>query len=1295
MDAQTAAAILQSLTEQSKALTNAVARLAESSVTTSDVLNTTTSGGSNSSAPIVRLDKYDEQNESFENFISRLEVYFNAYHTATDKKASTLLNSLSPKMFALVKNLVYPEDIKTASYATLKKLIEDKVCPKRLKILARHAFLNRKQREGESVSDYITELRKLAVDCKYANEFLNEMLRDVFVSGLRSKPILDRLFEEDDIPLDKTLSIAQAIERALASTNEILSPAVSDAPVHKLQNQNQNRSRFKKKTYSCDNGGQFQSATTTQCIRCGLNNHTAANCMKKNLRCNFCKAQGHVAEVCFKKKRAAETKPANESTSTKTNSNAKPKGVKSVSKYNDVSDDDDYNVLTLPVRTVHSCSVQDDESPVMINVKINDNPTEMEVDCGSLRSIMSKSIFCSLGGNLSTLQPTNDVFKDYTGHVFHPIGVARVPVKYNDKSTKLTLHIINENLPALLGRDGMRELEIYLSNIHSVQRSDLPTPVAQRLEALLEKYSCVFEPTIGEIKDHVESLHFKPDAEPKFLKARPVPIALRSKIEDELDRLVANGVLKKVETSEWASPIVPVVKKNAVRITGDYSGTVNPQIFINQYPFPGYDEITTQMSNEEGSEVHSSVLDVYSAFLHMPTDEKTSDALVINTHRGLYRPKRIFFSVGSAPAKFQKWMDGKFRRKGRVVVHDDIHLSAASIEEHFRLLEDTLRICKEANLRLNRSKCRFFERKVKFVGYTIDANGVHETDDKVLAVLNVPAPTNPTEVKSFLGLVGFYSKFVPHLATIAAPLHRLTRQSEDFIWTDECEQSFQHVKQEIASERVLTRYDPKKPIVAIKWAVTKFFNYLYGQRFVLYTDSEPLTHIFGPHRKKLPALSATRMMHYALYLQQFVFDIKYRRSEKNGNADALSRLPLPTSSDDLFASKDDIAVFHVSQMDKLPVTKRELAKATVKDPETRSILDGLRAGKIYNSPYTCEGDVLFMGMRVYVPSALRSSVLQELHKGHIGASKMKSLARSHLYWPKIDKDIENITKKCQSCVENASDPKKTSHYSWEPASAPMERVHIDFATINGKILFLIVDAFSKWVEVDIVPSTSSKSAISSLESFFTTFGIAQTVVSDNGTAFTSSEFKEFAENVGFCHKTSAPFHPATNGQVERFVATVKNSLKRLPGTDLQQKLNEALFAIRRAPHTTTGISPAKRFLGRELNSPLNLSAVAKAKSKPTPISRPPVSFSEGERVAARNYSRHQGKKWLIGKIVSKDGEVNYTVSVNDSLHRFHVDQLRKIDQNISPTGIVPIFFPAEQSESPEPPQDPGESPVPQ
>ncbi|XP_065219751.1 uncharacterized protein K02A2.6-like [Planococcus citri] len=817
MDAQTAAAILQSLTEQSKALTNAVARLAESSVTTSDVLNTTMSGGSNSSAPIVRLHKYDEQNESFENFISRLEVYFNAYHTATDKKASTLLNSLSPKMFAL-------------------------------------------QREGESVSDYITELRKLAVDCKYANEFLNEMLRDVFVSGLRSKPILDRLFEEDDIPLDKTLSIAQAIERALASTNEILSPAVSDAPVHKLQNQNQNRSRFKKKTYSSDNGGQSQGATTTQCIRCGLNNHTAANCMKKNLRCNFCKAQGHVAEVCFKKKRAAETKPADESTSTKTNSNAKPKGVKSVSKYNDVSDDDDYNVLTLPVRTVHSCSVQDDESPVMINVKINDNPTKMEVDCGSLRSIMSKSIFCSLGGNLSTLQPTNDVFKDYTGHVFHPIGVAHVPVKYNDKSTKLTLHVINENLPALLGRDGMRELEIYLSNIHSVQRSDLPTPVAQRLEALLEKYSCVFEPTIGEIKDHVESLHFKPDAEPKFLKARPVPIALRSKIEDELDRLVANGVLEKVETSEWASPIVPVVKKNAVPITGDYSGTVNPQIFIDQYPFPGYDEITTQMSKEEGSEVHSSVLDVYSAFLHMPTDEKTSDALVINTHRGLYRPKRIFFGV------------------------------AASIEEHFRLLEDTLRICKEANLRLNRSKCRFFERKVKFVGYTIDANGVHETDDKVLAVLNVPAPTNPMEVKSFLGLVGFYSKFVPHLATIAAPLHRLTRQSEDFIWTDECEQSFQHVKQEIASERILTRYDPKKPII-------------------LSVDASPV---------------------------------------------------------------------------------------------------GL--GKIYNSPYTCEGDILFMGMRVYVPSALRSSVLQELHKGHIGASKMKSLARSHVYWPKIDKDIENITK---------------------------------------------------------------------------------------------------------------------------------------------------------------------------------------------------------------------------------------------------------------------------------------------
>ena len=186
------------------------------------------------------------------------------------------------------------------------------------------------------------------------------------------------------------------------------------------------------------------------------------------------------------------------------------------------------------------------------------------------------------------------------------------------------------------------------------------------------------------------------------------------------------------------------------------------------------------------------------------------------------------------------------------------------------------------------------------------------------------------------------------------------------------------------------------------------------------------------------------MGHYALFLQQFVFDIRYRRSEDNLNADALSRLPL--SSEELFVRTDDTTVFHISQMETLPISKRELALATVTDPETRSILDGLRAGVTYNAPYTCEGDVLFLGMRVYVPKSLRDRVLEELHDGHIGTSKMKALARAHVYWPKIDQDIEKITKACTACILTSREPDKLQRqHSWEPAAFPWDRVHVDFA----------------------------------------------------------------------------------------------------------------------------------------------------------------------------------------------------------------------------------------------------------
>lgn len=216
-------------------------------------------------------------------------------------------------------------------------------------------------------------------------------------------------------------------------------------------------------------------------------------------------------------------------------------------------------------------------------------------------------------------------------------------------------------------------------------------------------------------------------------------------------------------------------------------------------------------------------------------------------------------------------------------MHDDIIVTAETTEEHIKRIHDVLTLCSSNGIHLNAPKCKFFQLKVKFLGFEIDVEGLHKTKEKVKAVLEAPIPTTVTEVKSFMGLVNFYVKFCPNIATVAHPLYELTKKDSSLTWTPECEKAFQLVKEEIASERVLVHYSPDLPItlavdaspiglgavlshtidgierpiafasrilsatekhysqidkeaLAIKWGVEKFFHYLYARRFTLITD---------------------------------------------------------------------------------------------------------------------------------------------------------------------------------------------------------------------------------------------------------------------------------------------------------------------------------------------------------------------------------------------------------------------------------------------------------------------------
>ena len=449
------------------------------------------------------------------------------------------------------------------------------------------------------------------------------------------------------------------------------------------------------------------------------------------------------------------------------------------------------------------------------------------------------------------------------------------------------------------------------------------------------------------------SLTLQPNAKPVHLPPRRVPLALREKVEKVIQGHVLQGHWTPVESSPWATPLVPVVKPNGdVRLCGDYKVTVNKNLIIADHPLPHSEEIFTKISsslniNNPDSAVFST-LDLKSAYYQLEMDEESKDICVVNTHIGLFRVHRLAFGIASAPAIWQKLIERIFSNcPGVVIFLDDILIFGKDVATHNACLKQVFDVLSKKNIKLEHSKCFFNKKEVQYLGFRIDGRGIHKTDDKIKAIANCRRPENVTEMKSFLGLVTFYARFVPRLASLACPLYALTKKSSTFLWGKEAERAFQDIKSELQSKRFLTHYNKDLPLklatdasavglgavlshtfpdgsdrpiayisrkmtetetrysqvekeaLAIVYSVKRLHFYLYGRNhFLLLTDHRPLLALFGSKRT-LPPLAAARLQRWAVLLSAYNYDIQYRPGTAHGNADAMTRAPvLPTSIDE-------------------------------------------------------------------------------------------------------------------------------------------------------------------------------------------------------------------------------------------------------------------------------------------------------------------------------------------------------------------------------------------------------------
>lgn len=457
----------------------------------------------------------------------------------------------------------------------------------------------------------------------------------------------------------------------------------------------------------------------------------------------------------------------------------------------------------------------------------------------------------------------------------------------------------------------------------------------------------------------------------------------------------------------------------------------------------------------------------------------------------------------------------------------------------------------------------------------------------------------------------------------------------------------------------------------------KFHEYLFGNKFFLYTDHKPLVAIFG-EKRGIPQLAASRLQRWSIILSAYQYEIKYINSVKNCVADALSRLHQSRSSN----IKNDFG--HILYVEEaLPINYKLIATETQRDPILNRVYFYCYTGWPQNihmiseelKPYYYRREQLHLehgcilwGVRIVVPPRFREAILNEIHSSHLGMNKCKSIARSYCYWPSIDRDIVKLCQNCQICNKYSVNPPKAILHPWPQTFKPWSRIHIDFlGPIYNNKYIVIIDSYTKWLEVFKMQQTHAKHVINCLRSLFARYGLPDTLVSDNGPPFFSTEFEEYMQKNGIKHLFSPPYHAQSNGAAENCVKLVKNALKKAfdERKDLDEALEVFLFNYRISEHCSTKSSPANLLFGRNLKTRLDLLRPSysniirdKQQKQIDNFSGIEKSFDIGNTVYAK-VTDPAGSTWVPGSVVSKTGNVSYDVKVgNDKVLKRHSNQLK-------------------------------------
>ncbi|KAJ1690028.1 hypothetical protein LUZ63_014183 [Rhynchospora breviuscula] len=711
---------------------------------------------------------------------------------------------------------------------------------------------------------------------------------------------------------------------------------------------------------------------------------------------------------------------------------------------------------------------------------------------------------------------------------------------------------------------------------------DLLQPVLQKFEQVFQEPKCL--PPTRAIDHQIPLIDGA-----KAVSIRPYRFSYFQKreIDKLIEELMANSFIRS-STSPYSSPVLLVRKKdNSWRLCIDYR-QLNDSTVKNKYPIPIIDDLLDEL---KGAKYFSKV-DLRSGYHQIRMAEGDIYKTTFRTHNGHFEFVVMPFGLTNAPATFQTLMNNLFKpfiRKFILVFFDDILIYSDSMEDHVQHVQTALQILADNQLFAKQAKCEFDLTQIEYLGHIISSSGVATDPKKIQSMVDWPIPRNIKVLRGFLGLTGYYRKFVRNYGVIAKPLTDLTKKNA-FCWNNQAQLAFEELKTAMSSAPVLALPDytkqftietdasalgmgavlmqGHKPIaylskslglknqglstyekefLALLTAVKKWRHYLVHSPFVIRTDQISLKHL-------LEQRVSTTLQHKGLCkLLGLDYSIEYKKGKENRVADALSRV----EGQNWYISGNSAASWAVSEI--IPQWIHDLLSSYINDPWIAQLKQHLETTPVDQSSDLSihQGVIRFKG-RICVGSqdGWRDKLIQALHDsaigGHSGINATYHKVRQLFYWPHLKQSIHDFVSSCHNCQLSKGE-KVLPPGLLNPLPIPSEAWHsvgLDFITglpkSRGKdVILVVIDRLTKYDHFLPLahPFTAAQVAQAFLDNIYKLHGIPHDLVSDRDPIFTSNFWKELMGRIGIQLNMSTAYHPQTDGQTERLNQCLEQYLR--------------------------------------------------------------------------------------------------------------------------------------------------------